>query len=45
MRNSASPTNVPAMPVAMWSLTEGGVFSPKVSQPKLPPIVYSNDSQ
>jgi hypothetical protein len=45
IRNRASPMKVPAMPLAMWSLREGGVVSPYVSQRKLPARVYSSDCQ
>ena len=36
MRNSASPRKVPPMPLATWSLRDGCVFSPAISQTTLP---------
>ena len=39
IRNNTSPKKLPAMPLAIWSLVEGGVVSPYVSQRKLPALV------
>ena len=36
MRKSASPRKLPPMPVLIWSLREGGVASPAISQKALP---------
>ena len=36
MRNSASPRKVPPMPLATWSLRDGWVVSPTISQKALP---------
>ncbi|OGA43216.1 MAG: hypothetical protein A3G25_07550 [Betaproteobacteria bacterium RIFCSPLOWO2_12_FULL_63_13] len=45
MRNSASPKNEPATPLAIWSFIEGGVRSPATSQSALPANVYAAASQ
>src|SRR5665647_798000 len=39
IRKSASPKKLPPMPLANWSLMEGFVVSPPVSQRKLPTLV------
>ena len=45
MRNSGSPRKLPAMPLAIWSLREGGVFSPVISHHALPAKVSAEASQ
>ncbi len=45
MRNSGSPRKLPAMPLATWSLRDGGVFSPAISHNALPAKVSAADSQ
>jgi hypothetical protein len=45
MRKSGSPSMTPPMPLATWSLREGGVVSPANSQKTLPANVYAADSQ
>ena len=45
MRYSGSPRKLPAMPLAIWSLREGGVFSPAISHIALPAKVSAEASQ
>jgi hypothetical protein len=45
MRYSGSPRKLPAMPLAIWSLRAGGVFSPAISQARLPAKVSAEASQ
>ena len=45
MRNSDSPRKLPPTPDAIWSLIDGLVFSPAISQAMLPAKVKPADSQ